>query len=221
LSEQYGYIVIFPSARTTLEHCWDVATKASNTHSGGSDSLALVNMIKYTINTYNADPKKVFVTGASSGAMMTNLLAATYPDVFAAGSAYSGVPAGCLLGSPGSGPLSADPACAGGEAIKTAQQWGDIVRNAYPGYNGSYPKMAIWHGTADNVVLYPNLAETLKQWSNVLQVTFSSNQTNTPESGYTKMIYGDGTKLVGYSASGVGHVVPAHETDDLKWFGIA
>jgi acetylxylan esterase len=221
LSEQYGYIVIFPTAQTTSEHCWDVATRASNTHNGGSDTLALVNMVKYAISTYKADPKKVFVTGTSSGGMMTNLLAATYPDVFAAGSAYSGIPASCLLGSPGAGPSSADPTCASGKAIKTAQQWGDIVRSDYPGYSGAYPKMAIWHGTADNVVFYPNLAETLKQWSNVHQVSFSSNQTNTPQSGYTKIVYGDGTKLVGYSASGVGHVVPAHETDDLKWFGIA
>jgi acetylxylan esterase len=35
------------------------------------------------------------------------------------------------------------------------------------------------------------------------------------------MIYGDGTKLVGYSAQNVGHTVPVHETVDLSWFGIA
>ena len=220
VGEQQGFITIFPSALQTNEHCWEIATKASNTHNGGSDTLSLVNMVKYTLDKYKADPKKVFATGTSSGGMMTNLLAATYPDIFAAGSAYSGMPASCLLGSPGSGPGSADPNCANGKAIKTADQWGQAVKNAYPGYTGSYPKMAIWHGTADTFVSYQNLAETLKQWSNVFSVAFTGNTTNTPQSGYTRMNYGDGTKLAGYSASGVGHTVPVHENDDLKWFGL-
>lgn len=29
-----------------------------------------------------------------------------------------------------------------------------------------------------------------------------------------------GTEVVGYSAAGVGHTVPVHETIDLAWFGI-
>lgn len=44
-------------------------------------------------------------------------------------------------------------------------------------------------------------------------LSFSHNETNTPQSGYTKIVYGDGTRLVGYSAAGVGHFVPFHETD--------
>jgi len=220
LSEQHGFIVIFPSGKTTNEGCWDVATAASNKHNGGSDTLSIVNMAKYTIQTYNADPKKVFSTGTSSGCMMTNLLAATYPDVFAAGACYSGIPAGCLLGSPGSGPGSANPACANGQVKKTAAEWGQVVRNAYPGYNGTYPRMAIWHGTSDSFVHYANMAEMLKQWSFIHGVSFTGNTTNTPQNGYTRMNYGDGTKLVGYSAQGVGHVVPAHEQDDLRWFGL-
>lgn len=177
-------------------------------------------MIKYTIQKYNADATKVFATGSSSGCMMTNVLMATYPDVIAAGSCYSGVAAGCLAGSPGASPQTADPKCANGQVNKTPEQWVATVKAMYPGYNGSYPRMAVWHGTADNFVNYPNLSEELKEWSGLLGVTFSKNVTNTPQSGYTQMVYGDGTKLVGYSAQGVGHTVPVHETEDLKWFGL-
>jgi acetylxylan esterase len=35
------------------------------------------------------------------------------------------------------------------------------------------------------------------------------------------MVYGDGTQLIGYSAVGVGHTVPVHETIDLAWFCIS
>jgi acetylxylan esterase len=33
-------------------------------------------------------------------------------------------------------------------------------------------------------------------------------------------MYGDGTQVVGYQAQGVGHTVPVHEAEDLKWFGL-
>ncbi|KAK1725283.1 hypothetical protein CaCOL14_012980 [Colletotrichum acutatum] len=220
LSDTKGtFVVIYPSSSRDF-NCWDVATTASLTRDGGGDSTGLANMIRYTIGQYGADPKRVFVTGSSSGCMMTNVLTATYPDLFAATSCYSGVAAGCLAGSPGSSPISADPTCANGLVVKTGEQWAAQVRAMYPGYNGSYPRVQTFHGTADSLVKYPNLAEQLKEWSTIHGVSFAKNNTNTPISGYTQMIYGDGTKLVGYSAQGVGHTVPVQEDQDLKWFGL-
>lgn len=90
----------------------------------------------------------------------------------------------------------------------------------YPGYNGSYPKIQVWHGTADTLVLYPNLNEEIKEWEGVLGVSFSKNVTSDPQTGYTQMVFGDGTKFLAYSAVGVGHTVPVHESVDLAWFGI-
>ncbi|KAK1713695.1 Alpha/Beta hydrolase protein [Colletotrichum lupini] len=220
LSDAKGtFVVIYPSSSRDF-NCWDVATTASLTRDGGGDSTGLANMIRYTIAQYGADPKRVFVTGSSSGCMMTNVLTATYPDLFAATSCYSGVAAGCLAGSPGSSPISADPTCANGLVVKTGEQWAAQVRAMYPGYNGSYPRVQTFHGTADSLVKYPNLAEQLKEWSTIHGVSFAKNNTNTPISGYTQIIYGDGTKLVGYSAQGVGHTVPVQEDQDLKWFGL-
>lgn len=150
-----------------------------------------------------------------------NNVRTAYPDLFAAASCYSGVPAGCLAGSPGSSPSSADSTCANGKRIKTGAEWAAQAKAMYPGYNGTYPRFATWHGTADNLVTYPTFGEQLKQWSTLHGVSFTKNNTNTPQSGYTQMVYGDGTKLLGYSAQGVGHIVPVHPDDDLKWFGLA
>lgn len=65
----------------------------------------------------------------------------------------------------------------------------------------------------------------MKQWSNVLGLTEKKDAANTPQSGYTQTIYGNGTaetaQLVGYSAQGVGHTVPIHQAMDLAFFGIA
>lgn len=177
-------------------------------------------MVNYTISKYSADPAKVFVTGSSSGCMMTNVLMGTYPDVFTAATCYSGVAAGCVAGSPGASPISSDGKCANGLVIKSQAEWVSVVKAMYPGYTGKYPKLATYHGTADTLVKLPNLAEQLKEWSGIQNVSFSMNVTNTPQSGYTKIVYDDGSKLVGYQAQGVGHTVPVHETEDLAWFGL-
>ncbi|KAK1975771.1 PHB depolymerase family esterase [Colletotrichum cereale] len=213
------FLVIYPSS-TKDSNCWDVATTATLKHDGGGDSTGLANMVRYAITRYNADPKRVFVTGSSSGCMMTNVLSATYPDIFAAATCYSGVAAGCVAGSPGSSPISSDPRCANGQIIKTGAQWAAQVRDMFPGYTGSYPRIQTYHGTADWLVKIPNLAEQLKEWSTIHGVSFTRNITNTPSGGYTQMIYGDGTKLVGISAQGVGHTVPVQRDQDLKWFGL-
>ncbi|KAH8682770.1 PHB depolymerase family esterase [Tricladium varicosporioides] len=219
LADTSGFIVIFPSANHD-NNCWDVASTKTLTHNGGGDSNGLANMINYTISTYKADPKKIFVTGTSSGGMMTNVMCATYPDMFAAGSGYSGVAAGCLAGSPGSSPQTATPTCADGKINKSPAEWTSVVKAMYPGFNGTYPRIQVWHGTSDTFVNYPNLAEEIKEWTGVFGISYVKNVTNTPQSGYTQMVYGDGNMFTAYSAAGVGHTVPVHEAVDLKWFGI-
>lgn len=151
--------------------------------------------------------------------MMTNVMCGTYPDVFAAASCYSGVPAGCLAGS-GSSPGSGDPSCGIGNLTKTGEAWAEQVYAMYEGYDGPYPKTMIWHGTADEMISYNNLAETLKQWSTVLDVAWTENITDSPQLNYTQMVYGDGSHLLGWSAVGVGHTVPCDVARDLDWFGI-
>jgi acetylxylan esterase len=101
-------------------------------------------MVKYAISNYGGDSSRVFVTGSSSGAMMTNVLAGAYPDVFKAGTVYSGVPDGCFYVSsatPGMSPTAWNSQCSTGLSVQTAQQWGNLVRSYYPGYTGSYPKL--------------------------------------------------------------------------------
>ncbi|KFZ04864.1 hypothetical protein V501_08903 [Pseudogymnoascus sp. VKM F-4519 (FW-2642)] len=219
LADKHGFIVVYPSSLDETG-CWDVASKASLTRNGGGDSTGLANMVKFVISEYNADPTEIFVTGSSSGCMMTNVMISLYPDLFAAATCYSGVPAGCLAGSPSSSPINSDPACANGDIIKTGEQWAQIVYNMDPGYNGRRPKFATLHGTADNVVSIKDLGEQIKQWSTVFGINKTSEHPNTPQKGYTQLIYGDGTKFVAYSADGVGHTVPVNENLDLEWFGI-
>jgi acetylxylan esterase len=221
LADQYGFIVIFPSVTQASDGCFDVATSATLTHNGGSDSLGIVSMVNYVEQHNNGDASRVYATGVSSGAMMTNVLLGAYPDVFKAGSAFAGVPFGCFAVNPDA--LRWSTACATGTVTHTPQEWGDLARAAYPGYSGARPRMQLWHGTADTTLNYVNFGEEIKQWTNVLGVSQTPTSTDTPQAGWTRTRYanGSGTVLVeATSMQGVGHNLPVQAAAAIHFFGL-
>ena len=127
LADQYGFIVIYPSA-TRSGQCFDVSSPQALRRDGGSDPVGLMSMVRYVLQRYNGDTGRVFVTGVSSGAMTTNVMLGNYPDVFAAGAAFAGVPATCFATTDGSGWNSA---CANGQVLRTPQEWGNLARGMY------------------------------------------------------------------------------------------
>ena len=120
----------------------------------------IVKMVEYVVAQNGANPKKVFAAGPSSGACMAQALLASYPDVFAGGSSLAGVPAGAWTGGGAYG-WSAP-------ASTTAQQWGDKVRNAFPGFTGSRPRVQFWQGMGDTNLTYSQTYPAqVAQWTNV------------------------------------------------------
>jgi poly(hydroxyalkanoate) depolymerase family esterase len=204
-----------------MNNCWDVQNPATLTHGQGGDAEGLISMVKYALEKYNGDASKVFVMGSSSGAMMTNVMCGTYPDIFEAGAAFSGTAHACFAGAPSATPMSPNQTCAQGLS-HTGAEWANFVYNSYPGYTGKRPRMQIFHGLADTLVKPAAAAEALKQWSTVLNVPWNKNNSGVPSSAYTQMMYGDaqGSKLQGYFGVGVGHTAPVNEPLMLKFFGI-
>ncbi|KAI0107876.1 putative acetyl xylan esterase [Nemania sp. FL0031] len=215
LAEQYGFIVIYPESPYSGT-CWDVSSTAALTHNGGADSNSIVNMVSYTLATYNGDKSRVFVTGTSSGAMMTNVLAATYPDVFAAGIAYAGVPATCFYTGTVDGWNST---CSQGQLNLTQEYWANAALGAYPGYTGPRPRMRIHHGTADTTLYPQNYYETIKQWTGVFgySTTPSATYPNTPRSPYTRYVFGPNVE--GVLGQGITHNIDIFGDADMEWFG--
>jgi cellulase/cellobiase CelA1 len=152
--------------------------------------------------------------------MMTNVLLGDYPDVFKAGASFAGVPFACFATTNGS---EWNSTCSGGQLIKTPQEWGDLVRNAYPGYTGARPRMQIWHGTNDDTLRYPNFGEQIKQWTNVHGLSQTPSFTDTPQSGYTRTRYG-GTggmaPVEAISMQGVTHNLPIDAAQVIRFFGL-
>jgi acetylxylan esterase len=194
------------------------------TRGGGGDSDGIYQMINYTATKYNSDRKRVFVLGSSSGGMMTNVMAATYPDAIAAAASFSGIPYGCLAGSKGASPMTDSSPCVKGGVKKSGKEWAAQVKQATKGtFTGSYPPIQIWHQTGDPVVSFPLAQEQVKQWTAVHGIgeTPTSTQRDTPKSGTLKKIYGDGTKVVAFEVNGAGHPCPVNIPEVLKWFKIA
>ncbi|MGW4644749.1 extracellular catalytic domain type 1 short-chain-length polyhydroxyalkanoate depolymerase [Sphaerisporangium sp. NPDC004334] len=207
LADRYGFVVIYPSA-SKKANCFDNWSEASKVRGGQTDPVSLMSMVTYVEQQYHGDPNRVFATGSSSGAMMTNAMLALYPEVFKAGAAFMGVPFTCFPNEAAYQPGGNSAPCVG----KTAQQWGDLARNANPSYRGPWPRMQLWHGTADNVVAYSELEEEIKQWTNVNGVSQTPTSTDTPQSGWSRRRYADSSgsvRVEAYTIQGAGHSLPA------------
>ncbi|KKY31041.1 putative feruloyl esterase b [Diaporthe ampelina] len=168
LASQYGFIVqIYPDSPNLSDKCWDVSSRATLSHDGGGDSRGIVSMVSWALGEYGGDAARVFATGVSSGAMMANVLVGAYPDVFAAGSAFAGVPFGCYgadIPANTSDVAYWNSDCAEGRVQHSAAEWASIVRAAYPGYGSGWrPRMQVFHGTVDEVLSYANLGEEVKE----------------------------------------------------------
>jgi len=217
LADQFGYVVIYPSA-TRNGNCFDVNTQQALTHNGGSDPSSIVSMVQFVEQHNNGDSSRVFATGLSSGAMETNVLLGSYPDVFKAGAAYAGVPFGCFAGT-----ASFNTTCSTGQITMTAQQWGNLVRNADPGFTGTRPRMQLWHGTADQTLNFHNFGEEIKQWTNVLGVSQTPTTTDSPQAGWTHTTYQNSAGVVEVDATseqGVTHNIPIQESNSIHFFGL-
>jgi acetylxylan esterase len=224
-ADKYGFIMIFPQTTNpaTSAKCWDVGSKASLTHDGGGDTQAIAQMVKYEIDKRHADAGRVYVMGASSGAMLTEAMLAVYPDIFKAGAEFSGVPAGCWSAG-WSASSNWGGTCAGGQAMKTAEQWGDLVRGMYPGYSGFRPRVQLWHGTADTTINYNNQTEAIKEWTNVLGLSMTPTSTDsTSVSGFKIEKWQNScgfTLLEAHTQANGGHTTPIDANAVISFFGL-
>ncbi|MET8149944.1 PHB depolymerase family esterase [Actinoplanes sp. NPDC049668] len=212
LADRYGYLVIYPTAtqQAGFGNCFDTWSDAAKRRGGGSDPVSIVSMVTYAQRQYGGDPNRVYATGSSSGGMMTNEMLALYPDVFKAGAAFMGVPFNCFASAADYPPGASR--CTGGSMDRSPQQWGDAVRQAYPGYSGTRPRVQLWHGTNDTLVPYSLLQEEIEQWTNVFGLSQTPTSSDTPQSGWNRRRYADSSGSVqveAYSIQGAGHSLPS------------
>ncbi|HET7504131.1 MAG TPA: PHB depolymerase family esterase, partial [Kofleriaceae bacterium] len=162
LADRFQFAVVFAeqqSANNSLS-CFNWFQTADISR-GQGEALSIKQMVDTMKSAHGSDPARVFVTGISAGGAMTEVMMATYPDVFAGGAVMSGLPYGCAMTVTDANP------CQMGSVSKTPQQWGNLVRNAFTGYTGPYPRLIAFHGSMDTTVAPADLQQSVDQWSNV------------------------------------------------------
>jgi polyhydroxybutyrate depolymerase len=93
-SEQAGYIVAFPNGYSRFGGkfaTWNAGNCCAAARDNNSDDVGFVrDVIQRLSSTLNIDPKRIFATGMSNGAMMSYRLACEMPDTFRAIAAVAG-----------------------------------------------------------------------------------------------------------------------------------
>ena len=127
---------------------------------GTGEAASIRAMAEAAIDRLGCDRKRVFLAGLSAGGAMAAAVLAAYPEVFAAGAVVAGLPVG------GASDVRSAMACMAGAGDELdGPGWADRARAlAPPGYDGSWPRLAIWQGLADPVVDPANAGKLRAQW---------------------------------------------------------
>lgn len=201
-ADLYRFALVFPqqSSANNSTSCFNFFQTGDSSR-GQGEALSIKQMVDHAVSAYGLDPGRVYVTGLSAGGAMTAVMLATYPDVFAGGAVVAGLAYRCATDT------SSAYTCMFGSVSKTPGQWGDLVRNANPGYNGPWPKVSIWYGSSDATVVPANATELRDQWTNVWGISNAATSSATLPASTTRSAYGTGQVVV-YKVNGIGHGTP-------------
>jgi poly(hydroxyalkanoate) depolymerase family esterase len=93
LADEQGVLVVYPEqpSGANPSRCWNWFRSEDQQRGSGEPSL-LAGIVEAVGKEVAVDPKRVFVAGLSAGAAMAVVLGETYPELFAAVGAHSGLP---------------------------------------------------------------------------------------------------------------------------------
>jgi poly(hydroxyalkanoate) depolymerase family esterase len=204
LADRYGLALLLPQQQVSNNpnNCFNWFLPG-DTERGSGEALSIRQMIDAMIAVHGIDRKRVFVTGLSAGGAMTSVMLATYPELFAGGAVIAGLPFGTAANV--------------NEALESmfhvrnrpAREWGDLVRAASR-HRGPWPRISVWHGSADTVVRPDNADEIVKQWTDVHDLDPAPTLTETVD-GYPRQVWRDRTSrdvIELYTIDGMAHGAP-------------
>ena len=208
LADDHGFILLFPEQQRSNNPnlCFNWFSRADNVRDRG-ETLSIRQMIETMIDAHGVDTSRIVITGLSAGGAMTSILLASYPELFAGGAIIAGLPFGAA-----SNVQQALEAMRAPDTL-SGDQLGDRVRSASD-HAGPWPRIAIWHGAADQTVKSSNADAILAQWLSVHELDEAPNSTE-DISGHRYRIWHDakGRALIeDYRITGMGHGTPLATT---------
>ncbi|HYJ52863.1 MAG TPA: PHB depolymerase family esterase [Allosphingosinicella sp.] len=204
LADKNGFILLFPEQNRANNPllCFNWFS-GNDSQRGMGEAASIANMIAAVKKAHAIDPKRVFVTGLSAGGAMAGVMLATYPELFAGGAIIAGVAYGCASDVAGAFD------CMGGRAQSDATELGRKVRRASP-HKGPWPRIQIWHGSADHMVVASNGDAIALQWAHLHGLGPKPDREDRV-AGYPRRSWlgADGTPLIEqYEITGMAHGIP-------------
>jgi poly(hydroxyalkanoate) depolymerase family esterase len=215
LASHYGFALLMPEQQTSnnAQGCFNWFNPEDTGRDSG-EACSIRQMIARMVGDHRIDPRRIFVTGLSAGGAMTSVMLATYPDVFAAGAVVAGLPYGVATNVRealnGMFQSPSHPAAA----------LGDLVRNASD-HKGPWPKVSVWHGSADRMVNPANANEIVKQWLDVHHLP-AAPMSEADVDGYPRQVWwnADGETIVeSYTITDMAHGTPLGTADNEERYG--
>ncbi len=204
LAAARGFILCLPEQRSgnNPNTCFNWFQERDTSRDLG-EAGSIRAMVEYLAVTHGVDRARIFVTGLSAGGAMAATLLATYPDVFNAGAVIAGLPfrVATSMGE-------AFDAMTRGDRRSGAQA-AAAVRAASP-HEGPWPRLSVWHGTADSTVTHDNARALVRQWRHLNNVRAAPSREEMV-SGQRRRIWVDATGrevIEEYVIDGLGHGAP-------------
>jgi poly(hydroxyalkanoate) depolymerase family esterase len=215
LAKRYGFALLMPEQQPSnnAQTCFNWFNPEDTARDSG-EACSIRQMIARMVGDYKIDQHRIFVTGLSAGGAMTSVMLATYPEVFAGGAVIAGLPFGVASNvREALNGMFQSPSRPAGEL-------GDLVRDASQ-HNGPWPKISVWHGSADRTVNPANANEIVKQWLDVHHLPPTPMSEGTVD-GYPRQIWwdADGETIVeSYTITDMAHGTPLGTADNDERYG--
>ena len=204
LADREGFALLYPEQQRpnnpNLCFNWFLPGDAGR---DSGEALSIRNMIEAMANRHGIDRSRIFVTGLSAGGAMAAVMLATYPEVFAGGAIIAGLPYGVA----GSVPEAFDRMRGHGSPHERELQ--AILRQASD-HDGAWPRISVWHGTADQTVVPSNADAIAAQWQAVHGVSGPATRVHRA-GGLTTRVWSDwaGEPVIEVNTiEGMGHGTP-------------
>jgi poly(hydroxyalkanoate) depolymerase family esterase len=215
LAKHYGFALLMPEQQPSNNGrgCFNWFNPEDTTRDSG-EACSIRQMVARMVGDIGVDQQRIFVTGLSAGGAMTSVMLATYPEVFAGGAVIAGLPFGVAS--------NVREALSGmfQSPSHPAAELGDLVRNA-SNHKGPWPKISVWHGSADRTVNPANADEIVKQWLDVHDLPGAPMSEGTVD-GYPRQIWwnADGETVVeSYTITNMAHGTPLGTADNDERYG--